>query len=126
MWRGLFAAFLASPLAVAARVSVPFEIDASISAFSPTKVFTLQITWKQYAPLGISRKLLLVNGQTPGPELQFDQGDNVAVHVANDSPFNTTIHFHGTITTLDSTFPDTDSIEAWKCRTPLGRTAYRE
>ncbi|KAJ4165921.1 hypothetical protein LMH87_007524 [Akanthomyces muscarius] len=97
MWRAswLLAACLASPLAVAARMPVAFQVDASVSASTSAQVFTLQITWEQYAPLGIPRKMLLVNGQTPGPELQFKQDDSVAVHVVNDSPFNTTMHFHG-------------------------------
>lgn len=40
--------------------------------------------------------MLLVNGQSPGPVLEFDQGNCVVVNVHNKSPYNITVHFHGT------------------------------
>ncbi|KAM3434626.1 hypothetical protein MY4824_005305 [Beauveria thailandica] len=80
-------------LAAAAAANLPVVVEASASACA--KKFELELTWERYAPLGISRKMLLVNGQTPGPELQFNQDDEVTVHVINSSPFNTTVHFHG-------------------------------
>lgn len=61
-----------------------------------TKEFDLEITWDDYAPDGFSRKMLLVNGQSPGPVLEIDQDDWVVVRVHNHSPENTTIHYHGT------------------------------
>lgn len=90
------AALVVAPLAAAMGVSAPVVQDAGalFASGQPTQ-FELVITWEQYAPLGISRKMLLVNGQTPGPELLFDQGDEVVVRVVNKSPFNTTVHFHG-------------------------------
>lgn len=39
--------------------------------------------------------MLLVNGQTPGPVLEFNQGNCVVVNVHNKSPYNITVHFHG-------------------------------
>ncbi len=87
-------------LAAAASLPVAYDVSVSASTTASAKFFELKITWEQYAPLRISRKMLLVNGQTPGPELQFDQDDDVAVHVVNDSPFNTTVHFHGIISSL--------------------------
>lgn len=61
-----------------------------------TKVFDLTVTWDDNAPDGFSRKMLLVNGQSPGPVLDINQGDCVTVNVCNSSPYNVTIHFHGT------------------------------
>ncbi|KAJ3493721.1 hypothetical protein NLG97_g4552 [Lecanicillium saksenae] len=125
MWKAswLLAGSLAAPLAAAvslpilheagasASVNLPGlgQVDASASTSIPdtvnvvheahdsasSKAFELEITWEQYEPLGISRNMLLVNGQTPGPELKFNQDDDVTVHVINNSPFNTTVHFHG-------------------------------
>ncbi|KAH8669026.1 multicopper oxidase [Xylariales sp. PMI_506] len=36
-----------------------------------------------------------VNGQFPGPLLDIDEGDDVVIVVKNESPYNTTIHYHG-------------------------------
>nr|CAB3491841.1 unnamed protein product [Digitaria exilis] len=37
----------------------------------------------------------VVNGQFPGPMVEVTEGDSVAVHVVNKSPYNLTIHWHG-------------------------------
>nr|CAB3492125.1 unnamed protein product [Digitaria exilis]CAB3505022.1 unnamed protein product [Digitaria exilis] len=37
----------------------------------------------------------VVNGQLPGPAIEVTEGDSVAVHVVNKSPYNLTIHWHG-------------------------------
>nr|CAB3490112.1 unnamed protein product [Digitaria exilis] len=34
----------------------------------------------------------VVNGQFPGPMVEVTEGDSVAVHVVNKSPYNLTIH----------------------------------
>ncbi|KAM5352708.1 hypothetical protein ACJ41O_005430 [Fusarium nematophilum] len=60
-----------------------------------TKEFDLKVTWEDHAPDGFSRKMLLVNGQSPGPVLEIDQDDWVVVRVHNQSPQNITIHYHG-------------------------------
>ncbi|GAM82783.1 hypothetical protein ANO11243_007690 [Dothideomycetidae sp. 11243] len=59
------------------------------------KEFDFVVTYESYAPDGFSRDMLLVNGQSPGPVLEVDQDDVVIVRVQNDSPYNTTVHFHG-------------------------------
>ncbi|CAO2152618.1 unnamed protein product [Urochloa humidicola] len=37
----------------------------------------------------------VVNGQLPGPMIEVMEGDSVAVHIVNKSPYNITIHWHG-------------------------------
>ncbi|TKW15151.1 hypothetical protein SEVIR_5G217600v4 [Setaria viridis] len=37
----------------------------------------------------------VVNGQLPGPPIEVTEGDSVAVHIVNESPYNITIHWHG-------------------------------
>ncbi|XP_044971263.1 laccase-15-like [Hordeum vulgare subsp. vulgare] len=37
----------------------------------------------------------VVNGQFPGPTIELNEGDSVAVHVINKSPHGITIHWHG-------------------------------
>ncbi|KAL6695462.1 Cupredoxin [Trichoderma pleuroticola] len=57
--------------------------------------FNFTLTWAKHAPDGFSRKMFLINGQSPGPTIEVDQDDWVVVRVKNHSPQNTTIHFHG-------------------------------
>ncbi|OTA03693.1 Multicopper oxidase [Trichoderma parareesei] len=57
--------------------------------------FNLTVTWEKHAPDGFERYMFLINGQSPGPTLEVDQDDWVVVRVQNDSPQNTTVHFHG-------------------------------
>ncbi|KAJ5461492.1 Multicopper oxidasetype 2 [Penicillium daleae] len=57
--------------------------------------FELNLSWQKGAPDGNVRDMIFMNDQFPGPELRFDQGDDVEVLVNNNMPFNTSIHFHG-------------------------------
>ena len=61
-----------------------------------SRSFDLTVTWELGAPDGFERLLFKVNGLFPGPALELDEGDDVVVDVKNLSPFNTSIHFHGT------------------------------
>ena len=70
-------------------------VGANPGSTGRKKSFDLTITWEDYNPDGFTRKMMLVNGQSPGPLLEIDQGDWVVVTVHNQSPFNTTIHYHG-------------------------------
>jgi FtsP/CotA-like multicopper oxidase with cupredoxin domain len=65
------------------------------SSCSTTKVFDWTLTWEDHAPDGFSRKMLLINGRSPGPLLAVNEGDRVIVNLHNDSPRNTSLHFHG-------------------------------
>ncbi|KAL2871382.1 multicopper oxidase [Aspergillus lucknowensis] len=57
---------------------------------------TLELTWETGAPNGGEpRDMIFTNGQYPGPELVWDEGDDVEVLVFNSLPFNTTVHWHG-------------------------------
>ncbi|RHZ59020.1 multicopper oxidase [Aspergillus thermomutatus] len=57
--------------------------------------FKITLTWEDWAPAGIARKMILTNGQFPAPPLYLRQGDDVEFMVDNQLPFATTIHFHG-------------------------------
>ncbi|KAF4438352.1 hypothetical protein F53441_12820, partial [Fusarium austroafricanum] len=72
-----------------------FITSVSATYWNNTKHFDLTITWENYAPDGFSRKMLLVNGQSPGPVLEINQDDLVVVKVHNQSPNDLTIHYHG-------------------------------
>ncbi|TVU27489.1 hypothetical protein EJB05_30103 [Eragrostis curvula] len=42
-----------------------------------------------------SRKIMTVNGQFPGPALEVNEGDCLAVKVTNKGQYNVTVHWHG-------------------------------
>ncbi|KAL2844715.1 laccase-1 [Aspergillus pseudodeflectus] len=57
---------------------------------------TLEYTWETGAPNGGEpRELIFTNGQFPGPDLVWDEDDDIQVIVTNKLPFNTTVHWHG-------------------------------
>nr|A0A4Y6F0M8.1 RecName: Full=Laccase ustL; AltName: Full=Ustilaginoidins biosynthesis cluster protein L; Flags: Precursor [Ustilaginoidea virens]QDF21479.1 laccase [Ustilaginoidea virens] len=56
---------------------------------------TLRIAWEKGAPNGQSREMIFTNGVFPGPELIFDEDDDVEITVHNDMNRNTTVHWHG-------------------------------
>ena len=39
----------------------------------------LDLTWETGAPDGQARKMVMMNGQSPGPQLSLNQGDHVVV-----------------------------------------------
>jgi FtsP/CotA-like multicopper oxidase with cupredoxin domain len=63
---------------------------------APTRYFDFTITWDQNAPDGVKRNMFVINGQFPGPKIELTEGESVVVKLKNSSPFNTTIHYHGT------------------------------
>ncbi|PYI04188.1 laccase TilA [Aspergillus sclerotiicarbonarius CBS 121057] len=66
-----------------------------VRATGNTVRFNITLSWEDWAPAGVSRKMILMNGQFPGPALQLRQGDDVEFLVINHMPFNATVHFHG-------------------------------
>ncbi|KAL4776035.1 laccase-1 [Aspergillus nidulans var. acristatus] len=57
---------------------------------------TLELTWEYGSPNGgTPREMVFTNGEYPGPDLIFDEDDDVEVLVINNLPFNTTVHWHG-------------------------------
>ncbi|KAF8596637.1 laccase [Ceratobasidium sp. AG-I] len=53
------------------------------------------ITNGTISPDGNPREAWLINGQTPGPHLVFDEGDQAHIRVINKGFEPTTIHWHG-------------------------------
>ncbi|KAF8525922.1 multicopper oxidase 2A [Hysterangium stoloniferum] len=55
--------------------------------------FTVDLAWG--APDGVPRTMLVVNGMYPGPTIEANQADRLVVHVKNNLPNATSIHWHG-------------------------------
>ncbi|KAI0973814.1 multicopper oxidase [Xylaria arbuscula] len=88
---------LACHLAVALAIGSPFSfgLPSPQERSSGPRKFDLTVTWEKHAPNGVSRNMVLVNGQSPGPLIEVNEGDEVWVTVHNKMPYNTTMHFHG-------------------------------
>ncbi|ORY60947.1 multicopper oxidase [Pseudomassariella vexata] len=70
-------------------------LSALPTCHAELKPFELTLTWEKHAPDGFEKKMILTNGQFPGPPLEMNYGDDVEVTVHNKMPFNTTLHYHG-------------------------------
>lgn len=64
------------------------------------RTFRFTLTEGFAAPDGFIRKYTLINGTTPGPVIDVNQGDEVEVFVTNTVVENATVHFHGMQRTL--------------------------
>lgn len=64
-------------------------------AQAATVYFPVVLTWANRTVAGVSRPVILTNGQYPGPPLELNQNDHVQFQVTNFCPFSVTIHFHG-------------------------------
>ncbi|KAF2217256.1 hypothetical protein CERZMDRAFT_31879 [Cercospora zeae-maydis SCOH1-5] len=72
-----------------------FTLIACASAV--TRRFAIDVQWGTGAPDGFERRMILLNGTSPGPPLVVDQGDNIEFSVHNGLDLDTTIHFHGIV-----------------------------
>ncbi|KAI8651275.1 hypothetical protein NCS55_01371300 [Fusarium keratoplasticum] len=84
--------------------SVPQLRDANEYILSPSWDFDAHPTIREYFwtittatlnPDGVYRPMLLINNQFPGPLVECNEGDTVVVHIMNQAPNATAIHFHG-------------------------------
>lgn len=78
----------------AARGDQPLQpqIDAGVKTFN----FTVAVTGWTILP-GRRVDAYAVNGQVPGPRLRVTEGDRVRIHVRNELPEATSLHWHGMI-----------------------------
>ena len=60
-------------------------------------VYHLTITDSMVNYTGRSRHAIAVNGQLPGPTLEFTEGDTAVVYIHNEMMMATSIHWHGLI-----------------------------
>ncbi|MCA9863757.1 MAG: multicopper oxidase domain-containing protein [Thermomicrobiales bacterium] len=67
-----------------------FEMDGDVKVFTLT---TDVVEW-EFMP-GKTVEAWTYNGVTPGPEIRVTEGDKVRVHVTNNLPESTAIHWHG-------------------------------
>ena len=66
------------------------------SAASPTRrEYNWTISKEERNPDGVFKPTLLINGLSPGPLIECNEGDTIVVHVHNAASDATSIHWHG-------------------------------
>ncbi|KAK7684103.1 hypothetical protein QCA50_012746 [Cerrena zonata] len=69
--------------------------DFNIPVGATVREYKLDLTHVYHNPSGKYKSGFLINGQSPGPALEGDEGDWMLVKVVNQTPVSMTIHFHG-------------------------------
>ncbi len=65
--------------ASAAALLLAWTLGVSLLADAACVRKTLTLTWEPGAPNGQHRHMIFTNGQFPGPDLIFDEGDDAEV-----------------------------------------------
>ncbi|CAD6229106.1 unnamed protein product [Miscanthus lutarioriparius] len=97
------AILLVGPVADAATAKYTFTVLLFLSpfdlhAFELYRSVSVHLVGSmQINQLCSSTSIIAVNGQLPGPSIEVNEGDDVAVKVVNNSPYNVTIHWHGVL-----------------------------
>lgn len=102
--RAVLAAGAAMPLAIAGASyargetgGAPSKSATRAGALAPRPDYVLDIAKQKVAPLGVPVEAILVNGQNPGPEIRYREGDMFRVLLQNKTDTFTTVHWHGLI-----------------------------
>ncbi|KAI0672283.1 multicopper oxidase-domain-containing protein [Trametes maxima] len=86
-------AVVTAPDASAAFVSAPGQ---GVAGEPPTtRTYQFVVEERRGAPDGVEKRMLVVNGQYPGPTIEANAGDRLVVNVTNKMPNSTAIHWHG-------------------------------
>lgn len=94
---GLLRCSLALSILLFYFVTFVYGYGESLKVTGNTVSFQVNLTWENWQPAGIHRKMILANGQFPAPSLDLKQGDDVEFLVVNSMPFSTAVHFHGNL-----------------------------
>lgn len=69
---------------------LPYRTEGGVKIF---ELETRVVQWE--VEPGVLREAWAYNGVVPGPEIRVREGDRVRVHLRNNLPESTTIHWHG-------------------------------
>lgn len=70
-------------------------VSAATPAFAKTQEYSLVIDKETVNITGSPLDRITVNGNIPGPTLEFTEGDDAVIHVTNKLKENTSVHWHG-------------------------------
>ncbi|XP_031493286.1 uncharacterized protein LOC116259570 [Nymphaea colorata] len=66
-----------------------------LGALAKTHYHDFVVAPTTYTRLCVTKDILTVNGQFPGPTLYVHKGDTVIINAYNQGPYNVTLHWHG-------------------------------
>lgn len=67
---------------------------AEVAQSKTTRRYNFTITNQWSADDGHGRPVFAINGQTPGPVIEADEGDEIEVFLDNQLAFETTMHWY--------------------------------
>ncbi|KAL7408823.1 multicopper oxidase-domain-containing protein [Mrakia frigida] len=85
-----------------------------------TREFSWDVEEVWGSPGGIWKKMIVVNGQSPGPLIEANLGDQLVVHVTNKLSNATAIHWHGQYQNGTNFFDGTSAVT--QCGIPPSQT----
>lgn len=83
--------------ALAAGALAAMSVGVGVGVGANAATYDLEIKKIDVNITGRSREALSVNGQIPGPELRFKEGEDVVLKVTNKLDTDASIHWHGLI-----------------------------
>lgn len=84
-----------------------------------TRMYNFTVSQVQGAPDGVSKRMLVVNGISPGPTIEANQHDRLIINVTNTLPTRTSIHWHGLFQNQTNFYDGTTGIT--ECGIPPGQ-----
>ncbi|KAF8557403.1 hypothetical protein OG21DRAFT_1505349 [Imleria badia] len=103
---------------VTTNSSFLLEPSFDITSTPTTRYYEWVVEEMPGAPDGFERRMLVVNGQFPGPLVEVNSGDELIVNVFNKMLNGTTIHWHGQLQNGTNYMDGTNGIT--QCPIPPG------
>ncbi|KIY65388.1 multicopper oxidase [Cylindrobasidium torrendii FP15055 ss-10] len=94
--------------------------DFLVEETSRTREYHWTISKVTGAPVGVSKPVVVVNGQSPGPLIEANWNDRIIVHVTNAMDDATSIHWHGLYQNGTNHYDGTTGVT--QCGIPPGQT----
>ncbi|KAN0135814.1 multicopper oxidase 2A [Lactarius tabidus] len=102
------------------QTSSNFTVGSIIGEPPQERHYNFTIHVANGAPDGVNKTMLVVNGAYPGPTIEANQGDRLVVHVQNNLPNTTSIHWHGLFQNSTPWYDGTSGIT--ECGIPPGQS----
>lgn len=67
----------------------------TVSTEPTTRTYNWTLSEVVAAPGAVSKTMLVINGQSPGPVIEANLGDRIIVNIHNDMSNDTSMHWHG-------------------------------
>ncbi|KAI3966076.1 hypothetical protein MKW92_040613 [Papaver armeniacum] len=94
-------------------------VCSSVDAENPHLWFEWTVSYGERSPLGVKKKVILINDQFPGPLLNTTTNDNVHINVHNNLPEPLLITWNGIQQRRNSWM---DGVQGTNCPIPPGQT----